>query len=200
MRARLEGPTGESWAGPAARPGGRSRPAFRPFPAPFPPSGMRFPPHPRPVYSDIRPLARPRPLQGWACPCPRPAGSPRPGEATWAWGGVLLPSNFLFQARVSFPHFPDEKQQSPETLGLPSPYPWGPPILVAGERILRPRPSLGEVRMGGPPPHPHHFLPGEAVAGAGGKWGRHGEREVVQGSGLRFGGGSPRPHAREGPG
>lgn len=28
--------------------------------------------------------------------------------------------------------------------------------------------------MRGPPPHPHHFLPGEAAAGAGGKWDRLG--------------------------
>lgn len=100
-------------AGPATRPGGRSRPASRPWPEAFPPPGMRLPPHRTPVYCDISPLPQPRPLQGWVCP--GPAGSPRPGGAPRAWGGVLLRNNSLFQGRVSSPIFQMRTREAPRT-------------------------------------------------------------------------------------
>ena len=55
----------------------------------------------------------------------------------------------------------------------------GPRFLLRGREPCRPRPAPGEVRMGGPPPHPHHFLPGR---GGGGAWG---EGEEATGEGVR---------------
>lgn len=73
-------------------------------------------------------------------------------------------------------------------LGQPPPWPqplcvcWGegPGFLLRGREPCRPRPAPGEVRMGGPPPHPHHFLPGRG--GGGGAWG---EGEEATGQGVR---------------
>lgn len=108
--------------------------------------------------------------------------------------GPLTPQ--LFQGRLSSPHFPDENRRSPENLGrsqspgrdpsscgFPAPTPRrGAPILAAGDVTLRPRPAPGEVRMGRLPPHPHHFLPGEAAAGLGGRGKAWGQSLLGEGS------------------
>lgn len=69
-----------------------------------------------------------------------------------------------------------------------------------GREPCRPRPAPGEVRMGCPPPHPHHFLPGRGAGGGGMGEGWEATGEGVQRNGLRFrvGGGLPGPTPRKG--